>query len=84
MTVANGRAVPALLRHLNGRAVLAALQRHGPLSRAEIVRQTGVSGPTVTRVVAGLLSTGALSLREPARTALGGHRMGIVCQSTHL
>jgi N-acetylglucosamine repressor len=71
MTVANGRAVPALLRHLNGRAVLAALQRHGPLSRAEIVRHTGVSGPTVTRVVAGLLNTGLLEEGDPRPAALG-------------
>jgi N-acetylglucosamine repressor len=46
---------PALLRQLNERQILAALQAHGSLSRAEIARHTGISGPTVTRVVADLL-----------------------------
>ncbi len=35
--------------------MLAALRERGPLSRAEIARHTGISGPTVTRAVAGLL-----------------------------
>ena len=47
---------PAVLRQLNERQILAALQAHGSLSRAEIVRHTGISGPTVTRVVAALLT----------------------------
>src|SRR5262245_28780490 len=46
---------PSLLRQLNEREILAALQNHGPLSRAEIMRYTGISAPTVTRTVAGLL-----------------------------
>jgi N-acetylglucosamine repressor len=71
MTGLNGRAGPALLRHLNGRAVLAALQRHGPLSRAEITRHTGVSGPTVTRVVADLLRSGLLEEGDARPAALG-------------
>jgi predicted NBD/HSP70 family sugar kinase len=49
------RAQASLLRQLNTREVLAALQRHGPLSRAEIARYTGISGPTVTRTVSDLL-----------------------------
>jgi N-acetylglucosamine repressor len=71
MTHANGRAVPSLLRHLNGRAVLAALQRHGPLSRAEIARRSGVSGPTVTRVVSELLGSGLLEEGDARPTPLG-------------
>lgn len=49
------RAQASLLRELNTREVLAALQRHGPLSRAEIARHTGISGPTITRTVIDLL-----------------------------
>jgi N-acetylglucosamine repressor len=51
---------PALLRQLNERQVLEALQARGPLSRAEIARHTGISGPTVTRAVAALLGDGLL------------------------
>jgi N-acetylglucosamine repressor len=50
------RAQASLLRQLNTREVLAALQRHGPLSRAEIARHTGISGPTITRTVVDLLA----------------------------
>jgi N-acetylglucosamine repressor len=39
------------LRQLSEREVLSALQAHGPLSRADITRHTGISGPTVTRTV---------------------------------
>jgi N-acetylglucosamine repressor len=46
----------SLLRQLNTREVLTALQRHGPLSRAEIARHTGISGPTITRTVFDLLA----------------------------
>jgi N-acetylglucosamine repressor len=50
----------SLLRQLNEREVLAAIQRRGPLSRAEITRHTGLSGPTVTRTVAALLEANLL------------------------
>jgi predicted NBD/HSP70 family sugar kinase len=54
-TSSHGPGRSRLLRQVNERQVLAALQAHGPLSRAEIVRHTGISGPTVTRVVVALL-----------------------------
>lgn len=50
------RAQASLLRQLNTREVLATLQRYGPLSRAEIARHTGISGPTITRTVVDLLA----------------------------
>jgi N-acetylglucosamine repressor len=62
---------PSLLRQLNERQVLAALQEHGPLSRAEIARYTGISGPTVTRVVAGLLDDHLLEEGDSRPAALG-------------
>jgi N-acetylglucosamine repressor len=60
-----------LLRQLNERQVLAALQRRGPLSRAEICRLTGISGPTVTRVVASLLDNQLVEEEEPQHKAIG-------------
>jgi N-acetylglucosamine repressor len=65
------RARPGLLRQLNERQVLEAIQARGPLSRAEIVRHTGISGPTVTRAVAGLLRDGLLEEGDFQQAALG-------------
>jgi N-acetylglucosamine repressor len=59
------------LRHLNARDVIAALQEHGPLSRAEISRRTGISGPTVTRAVAHLLDAGLLEEHGLHQPGLG-------------
>jgi predicted NBD/HSP70 family sugar kinase len=65
------RARPSLLRRLNERQVLAALQAHGPLSRAEITRHTGISGPTVTRAVSALLEANLLEEGDARQAALG-------------
>jgi N-acetylglucosamine repressor len=59
------------LRRLNTREVLTALQRHGPLSRAEIVRHTGISSPTVTRTVADLLEAHLLEEGDLQQAPLG-------------
>lgn len=61
----------ALLRQLSERAVLSALQGQGPLSRADITRHTGISGPTVTRTVATLLAAGLLEEGDARPQALG-------------
>jgi predicted NBD/HSP70 family sugar kinase len=65
------RARGSLLRHLNEREILAAIQASGPLSRADITRRTGISGPTVTRTVAALLRAGLLEEGDLQRPALG-------------
>jgi predicted NBD/HSP70 family sugar kinase len=65
------RAQPSLLRRLNERQVLAAIQAHGPLSRAEITRHTGISGPTVTRAVSALLGANLLEEGDVRQAALG-------------
>jgi len=65
------RARPSLLRQINERHVLAAIQTHGPLSRAEITRCTGISGPTVTRAVAALLEARLLEEGDFRPAALG-------------
>lgn len=71
MDAVQSKVVPALLRQLNERQVLATLQRQGPLSRAEICRLTGISGPTVTRVVSSLLDAQLLEEEEPQHRAVG-------------
>src|SRR5207302_10581284 len=68
------RARPSLLRRLNERQVLAAIRPHGPLSRAEITRHTGISGPTVTRAVSALL--GARLIEEGAARQAARGRPG--------
>jgi N-acetylglucosamine repressor len=62
---------PSLLRRLNEREVLAAIQARGPLSRAEITRCTGISGPTVGRAVAALLDGRLIEEGETRPTAPG-------------
>ncbi len=61
----------SLLRQLSEREVLTALQSRGPLSRAEITRHTGISGPTVTRTVLALLEAGLLEEGDAKRQPLG-------------
>jgi N-acetylglucosamine repressor len=65
------KVLPSLLRQLNERHVLAALQTNGPLSRAGIARHTGISGPTVTRVVSSLLDAQLLEEQAPQQTSVG-------------
>ena len=50
--------MPALLRALNERTVLDAVRASGPISRAEVARQTGISRPTVSLVLRALLEDG--------------------------
>lgn len=65
------KARPALLRQMNVSQVFATLQKHGPLSRADITRLTGISGPTVTRAVSSLLSAQLLEEGEFQQAAIG-------------
>lgn len=51
---------PRLLGKMNERQVLQSLQQHGPMSRAEVSRQLGLSAPTVSKAVAALLVQGLL------------------------
>src|SRR5207248_873441 len=71
MDMARPTARPSLLRRLNEREILTAIQRHGPLSRAEIARRTGISGPTVTRAVSALLEGKLLEEGDARQPALG-------------
>jgi predicted NBD/HSP70 family sugar kinase len=65
------KAVPALLRTLNERAVLDTVRTTGPISRAEVARQTGISRPTVSLVLRSLLEDGLV--RETAQEPEGPH-----------
>ena len=47
---------PSVLRHANAQTVLRLLRKSGPCSRADLVRASGLSAPTVTNVVKDLLS----------------------------
>jgi predicted NBD/HSP70 family sugar kinase len=62
--VTETRAVPALLRALNERTVLDAVRAGGPISRAEVARQTGISRPTVSVVLRSLLEDGLVRETE--------------------
>jgi glucokinase len=53
---------PSLLRHTNAHSILKLLRECGSCSRADLVRASGLSAPTVTNVVKDLL---AESLVEP-------------------
>jgi predicted NBD/HSP70 family sugar kinase len=62
--VTETKAVPALLRALNERTVLDAVRASGPISRAEVARQTGISRPTVSLVLRSLLEDGLVRETE--------------------
>jgi uncharacterized membrane protein len=69
--VTEAKAVPALLRALNERTVLDAVRESGPISRAEVARQTGISRPTVSLVLRALVEDGLV--RETEHEAGGPH-----------
>src|SRR5579872_1306490 len=62
---------PALVGKLNERQVLRLLQTCGPLSRAEVSRESGLSAPTVSKAVASLLKAGLLEEAEAPELARG-------------
>ena len=47
----SGRSGPALLKQMNARELLSLLRAHNPSSRADLVRLSGLSAPTVSSVV---------------------------------
>lgn len=57
---------PSLLRAINERSVLEVIQRQGPLSRAQAARVSGLSKPTVSLALSGLLDAGLV--REVGRS----------------
>lgn len=57
---------PSLLRAINERTVLDLIHRRGPLSRAQVARVSGLSKPTVSLALNGLL--GSALVREVGRS----------------
>ena len=51
---------PSLLSRMNERQVLRAIQAHGPMSRAEVARCSGISAPTASKAVEALVRCGWL------------------------
>lgn len=62
---------PAVVGKLNERRVLRLLQTRGPLSRAEVARESGISAPTVSKAVASLLRSGLLEETDAPELARG-------------
>ena len=60
---------PSLLRAINERSVLELVRRHSPISRAYIARESGLSKPTVSLALSGLLEGGLV--REVGRSRGG-------------
>jgi predicted NBD/HSP70 family sugar kinase len=69
--VTEAKAVPALLRALNERTVLDTVRQSGPISRAEVARETGISRPTVSLVLRSLVEDGLV--RETEHDPGGPH-----------
>lgn len=64
---------PRLIRQINRTLILDILQKHGPLSRAELAARTGVSAPSISRVVADLVEAGLVQEIGSGRSS-GGRR----------
>jgi predicted NBD/HSP70 family sugar kinase len=65
------RVEPALLRRINERRLLEYLQLSGPSSRARLRKISGLTAPTVSKVVDSLLEQGLLEEIDPVRPAMG-------------
>lgn len=70
---------PSLLRAINERSLLEYLRKHGPTSRAQLARVTGLSKPTVSQALAGLEQAGLVQPMGRSMSSKGG-RMAILYQ----
>ena len=71
MKQSDNRVESTLLRRINERRLLEAIQRHGPSSRAALTRVSGLTAPTVSKAVDTLLKRGLVEELDPAEPALG-------------
>ena len=62
---------PGLLRRMTVRSIFEKLQQNGPLSRADLTRETGISAPTVSKVVSELINQGFVEETEVSENLLG-------------
>jgi len=65
------RVEPTLLNKINQRTILEILLQHGPSSRADVSRYSGISAPTVSKAVASLLDHGLLEEGDSPQGAFG-------------
>src|SRR4051795_7608970 len=65
------KGTPALLRTLNQGALMQRLRDEGPLSRAQLARDTGLSKPTVSQALAELETAGLVRAVGPAAPGRG-------------
>lgn len=56
---------------MNVRRILEALRENGPCSRADLTRLSGISAPTVSKVVQSLLETGLIEEGDMPRSTVG-------------
>jgi predicted NBD/HSP70 family sugar kinase len=63
---------PATLRNLNRTRILRSIRASSSISRVELARETGLSKPTVNKIVAGLLDEGLLRELPIAESRLPG------------
>lgn len=64
-------ATPALLRDMNERKIMDALRRQGAMTRAALVRETGLSHPTVSKIVESLCDVSILEEGELEQPDMG-------------
>jgi N-acetylglucosamine repressor len=65
------RIEPTLLHKINQRIILETILHRGPSSRAEVMRYSGISAPTVSKAVASLLELGLLEEGDSAEGVFG-------------
>lgn len=81
------RIEPRLLGQMTKRRVVDVLRARGPSSRAEIVRQTGISAPTISKAVGSLLEAGLLEESEvTSSSAVGrpGRPLMLATRTSHV
>ncbi|MGO1850842.1 ROK family transcriptional regulator [Microbacterium sp.] len=66
---------PSVLRGLNLRATLRHIRDSGPSTKADLIRLTGLSRPTINEVVADLLGTGHVTSTSEAGSAGANSRV---------
>ncbi len=64
---------PRVLRAINDRSALELLVRHGPLSRSQLVKLTGLSKPTTGEVLSRLLADGLVVVAGTTSGTRGPH-----------
>lgn len=73
---------PRLIRSVNRAIILEAVQKLGPISRADIAKKYGLSAPTVSKVVAELLAEGLL-LEKGLHISSRVGRNGVLLEFNH-